>query len=94
MAKRMVRRAVATGLGTLAVAAVLPSGVAQAYPVPGQVCILNQNTWVRYTEGGSRMYTLEAGQGFRVDHLNHAQTWIYGHGNGHSDGWIPNDGRC
>jgi hypothetical protein len=94
MSTKTVRRAVATALGTLAVAAVLPAGIASATAVPGQVCILNQNTWVRATEGGSVLYTLDAGSGFRVDHLNHQQTWIFGHGNGHSDGWIPNDGRC
>jgi hypothetical protein len=94
MSTTTVRRAVVAGVGALAVAAALPAGVASATPIPGQVCNLNQNTWVRATEGGSMLYTIPAGGGFRVDHLNQQETWIFGHGNGHSDGWIPNDGRC
>jgi hypothetical protein len=94
MSTKTVRRTVVTGLGAVAVALALPAGIASATPVPGQVCNLNQNTWVRATEGGSVLYTLQTGDGFRVDHLNHEGSWIFGHGNGHSDGWIPNDGRC
>jgi hypothetical protein len=92
MGMRRSARIAAAGLGAVAAVALLPAGPAYAVSA-GQLCNVNQNTWVRYTEGGDVMYTIEAGGGFRVDHLNFQQTWVYGHGNGHSDGWIPNDGR-
>ena len=92
MGMRRATRVAAAGLGAVAVVALMPATTAAAVSA-GQLCNVNQNTWVRYTEGGSVMYTIPAGGGFRVDHLNFQQTWVYGHGNGHSDGWIPNDGR-
>jgi len=92
MGVRTSIRIAAAGLGAVAAVALLPTATAFAN-LPGQVCNVNQNTWVRYTEGGSTMYTIPAGGGFRIDHFNHAETWINGHGNGLADGWIPNDGR-
>lgn len=85
-------RIAAAGLGAVAAVALLPGGTAYAVAA-GQLCNVNQNTWVRATEGGTPLYTIPAGGGFRVDHLNHEQDWVYGNGSGHSDGWIPNDGR-
>jgi hypothetical protein len=92
MGVRTSMRVAAAGLGAVAVVALMPGGTAYAVSA-GQLCNVNQNTWVRYTEGGSVMYTIPAGGGFRVDHLNWQQTWVYGHGNNQPDGWIPNDGR-
>ncbi|HEX8081925.1 MAG TPA: hypothetical protein VF557_17065 [Jatrophihabitans sp.] len=85
-------RVAAAGLGAVAAVALMPAATAHA-ALPGQVCNVNQNTWVRWTEGGSVRYTIPAGGGFRIDHFNHQETWIYGHGNGQPNGWIPNDGR-
>ncbi len=89
MSMRTSARITAAGLGAIAAVALMPAATAHA----GALCNVNQNTWVRYTEGGSVMYTIPAGGGFRIDHYNHQETWIYGNGNDKPKGWIPNDGR-
>ena len=89
---RRSMRVAAAGLGVVAVVTLMPGGTAYAVSA-GQLCNVNQNTWVRYTEGGSVMYTIPQYGGFRVDHLNWQETWVYGHGNDKPNGWIPNDGR-
>jgi hypothetical protein len=85
-----MRRLAATGLGAIALATVLPAGVAHATDI---LCNVNQDTWVRNAPGGSVLYTVPAGGGFRIIGFNVDGTWAVGHGNGHSDGWAPNDGR-
>lgn len=91
-----IRRSVrikAAGLGAIAAVALMPAATSHASDSGGPLCDVNQNTWVRYTESGSVMYTIQAWHSFRLHRYNHQGTWAYGHGYGHSDGYIPNDGR-
>lgn len=78
------------GAALAASASFISTGTAQA--APGQLCNVNQNTWVRDAPWGSVMYTIPAGGGFRWV-ANYDANWAYGHGNGQADGYIPNDGR-
>lgn len=91
---KSVRRRTATGLAAIAFASsatFVSAGTAQA--APGQLCNVNQNTWVRDAPWGNYMYTIPAGGGFRWVADWDPPTWAYGHGNSQPDGWIPNDGR-
>jgi hypothetical protein len=94
MSIRTSTRAVAASFGALAVVALMPAATAHAQQ-PGQVCNVDQNTWVRNGDsyGASVLYTIPQYGGFRIERYNHYQTWIYGHGNNKPSGWIPNDGR-
>lgn len=66
---------------------------AHASDLPGAVCILNQNTWLRWAPWSFVITTLSAGRGFRVHggQFDGYETWYYGHGAEapNTDGWIP-----
>lgn len=86
-------RIAAASFAALGAMALMPAATADTTPSFQDLCNVNQNTWVRYHPDGNRMYTIEQGGGFRVVGFSVNYSWAYGHGNGHSDGWIPNDGR-
>lgn len=80
------RGSVAASVVGIAGAAVLLLPGAVEAAVPGEVCLLNQSTFVYdggYVGGG---YQLPAGAGFRI--VNYASNGYYGHGNGYPDGYI------
>ena len=79
--------AVVSAYGALTIAP-----VASASP-GGVLCSVDQNTYVFNAPGGSRIYTIDAGGGFRLHEFSFDGAYAFGHGNGHSDGWIRNDGR-
>ncbi|PPK65798.1 hypothetical protein V5P93_000314 [Actinokineospora auranticolor] len=58
----------------------------------GPLCHVDRNTWVFDSPGGKHVYTIDAGGGFRL-HEVRGDGYALGHGNGHSDGYIVNDGR-
>lgn len=87
-----MRKSVRTGLLVAAAAGAVGTFATAAPASPGgYLCHVDRNTYVYDTPGGHRMYTIQAGGGFRL----HAYTldYWYGHGNGHSDGYIRDDGR-
>ncbi len=87
LARAMVIAAIATGGAAVAVTP------AHASDQPGQVCILNQNTWLRAAPWSFVIRTLSTGRGFRVHgaHINGNDSWYWGHGAEapEQDGWIP-----
>jgi hypothetical protein len=88
-------RIATAGLGAVAAVTLMPAATVHASDSGGPLCKVNQNTWVRNHDSysGSVLYTIQAGYSFRFHRTNHQGTWAYGHGYGHSDGYIPNDGR-
>lgn len=78
----------AVGVMALATATNLVAAANASHAIPGQVCLTNQNTWVRDSPGGKVLYTIEAGHGFRYTRDENV-FWVVGNGNGHSDGYAP-----
>jgi hypothetical protein len=92
---KSVARTAAVAVATCAVAGgmlVGASPAAAAYAYPGQICAVNQNTWVRNTTTWNPMYTVTAGHAIRVTGWG-PSGWLIGHGNGGADGYIPDDNR-
>jgi hypothetical protein len=83
----------------LVIAAIAAGGTAvavtpaHASDLGGPICILNQNTWLRWAPWSFVIRTLSAGRGFRVQggQSDGYETWYYGHGAEapEQDGWIP-----
>ncbi|MEV0325973.1 hypothetical protein AB0H63_05900 [Micromonospora echinospora] len=67
---------------------------ASASDMPGTVCHLRENTWLRAAPLGTVQLTLTAGRGFRwhgARSWEGTEVWIYGHGAEYPsvDGWVP-----
>ena len=92
---RSAGKTAAVAVATCAVAAGMLVGAnpaAAQYAYVGQICAVNQNTWVRNTSTWNPMYTVNAGNAVRVTGWGPAG-WLIGHGNGGADGYIPDDDR-
>jgi hypothetical protein len=94
-----MKRTVARVLAVLALAAggtAVAVAPAAASDMPGIICTLNQNTWLRAAPDSIVLRTLSAGRGFRMHIVGSAWSgWHYGHGAEapEIDGWIP-VGNC
>jgi hypothetical protein len=95
MGRRTSVRIAAASFGALGVMALMPAATAHAEAYSGELCNVDQNTWVRTSAsyGASVMYTIPQYGGFRAVSAHPSWDWVYGHGSGQPDGWIPNDGR-
>ncbi|MFL6141800.1 MAG: hypothetical protein ACJ72N_08025 [Labedaea sp.] len=96
MSGRTLVRHAAAGLAATATATALAfvaAGSASAAP-PGVVCLTNKFTIVRTSPDVSpnnHLYGLPEGSGFRLTGAEwfNGYNWYQGHGDGHSDGWVP-----
>jgi hypothetical protein len=87
-----MRKSVRAGLLVVGAAGIVGTFAAGAPASPGgYLCNVDRNTYVYDRPGGHRIYTIPKGGGFRL-HSYTLDYW-YGHGNGHSDGYIRDDGR-
>ena len=68
------------------------SPAAAGWGYPGLTCKVDQNTWVRNFTTFNPMYTVNAGYAVKIVGWG-PSGWLIGHGNGHSDGYIPDDYR-
>lgn len=85
----------AVAVATCAVAGgmlVAASPASAAYASVGQICAVDQNTWVRDTSTYNAMYTISAGNAVRITGYG-TPGWLVGHGNGGADGYVPDDSR-
>lgn len=91
--KTALKGLLAGGLAMGAMA--LPSGAAQAAEI-GQVCNTLESWYVVGTPGGSTIYMIGAGSGFRIEGF--AGSYYYGHANGQPNGylerWVINQPTC
>jgi len=94
---KSMRRVAALTVGAASIAATVAvvsasSAEATMFPAPdGYLCTTLHASFVREAPSSEShsLYPLASGRGFRLVHYNANHSWVYGHAQGHANGWIP-----